>query len=197
MSVFEPLAVGILFGMLLNRAGLTRYERIVGVYRFTDLTVLKFLLTAIVVGAAAIQAALSLGLVASVPTPGLHLGADLVGGALFGVGMATAGFCPGTIIAGAGRGQLDYLVGGGCGLLTGALVYGWSYSAFMPRLLRVGAGGAVTVAGILGASPWLVVILLAELALLGFYAIERGARQDRAGAPAGSRASQHLPRPAH
>jgi len=104
MNIVAPLVIGILFGLLLNRAGLTRYDRIVGVYRLTDLTVLKFLLTAIVVGAISVLGAQALGLTDAVPIPGTHLGADVLGGGLFGIGMAVAGFCPGTIVAGAGTG---------------------------------------------------------------------------------------------
>lgn len=179
MSVLAPLSVGILFGALLQRAGLTSYLRIVGVYRLADLTVLKFLLTAIAVGSLAIQGALSLGLVQVVPIPGTHLGADLLGGALFGVGMALAGFCPGTIAAGAGTGQVDYLIPGFAGLLVGALLYGWSYDSFAPALARAGAAGATTIPEQLGVDPWLVAILLGELSLLAFYAIERGVRRVR------------------
>ncbi len=43
------LSLGIVFGLLLNKAGLTKYNKIVNVFRFTDLAVLKFMMTALVV----------------------------------------------------------------------------------------------------------------------------------------------------
>ncbi len=43
------LILGVLFGFSLNKAGLTRYNKIVNVFRFTDMAVLKFMMTALVV----------------------------------------------------------------------------------------------------------------------------------------------------
>ncbi len=174
MSVLLPLVVGIAFGALLERGGLTRHERIVGVFRLRDFTVLKFLLTAIVAGAALGQAAVSLGLAAALPVTGNHLAANAAGGALFGVGMAVAGFCPGTIVAGAGTGRLDALLPGLLGLAAGALAFGFLQASFQPALASVAALGPVTLPSLLGASPWLVILLLAEVSLLAFYFIERG-----------------------
>ena len=54
MSFPAALVVGIFFGFILQKVGFTRYSKIVNVYRFTDLGVLKFMLTAIVVGSVGI-----------------------------------------------------------------------------------------------------------------------------------------------
>jgi hypothetical protein len=43
------LVLGVFFGFALNKAGLTKYHKIVNVFRFTDLAVLKFMMTALVV----------------------------------------------------------------------------------------------------------------------------------------------------
>jgi hypothetical protein len=174
MQTLAPLLIGFAFGWLLQKAGLSRYERIVNVFRFRDLAVLKFLLSALVTGAVAIRALQGLGLAGAIPVPTTYLVGNLVGGIVFGVGMALSGFCPGTVAAGAGEGRLDYLVAGGVGLLTGALVYGLAYEAIIPALSRWGRVGATTFAELLHVEPWLVVALLAELALLTFYIIERG-----------------------
>ena len=44
------LVLGTLFGFALNKAGLTKYHKIVNVFRFTDMAVLQFMMTALVVG---------------------------------------------------------------------------------------------------------------------------------------------------
>lgn len=168
MSAVWPLLIGVVFGALLDRGGLTRHERIVGAFRFTDLAVEKLLLTALVVGAALIEAARGLGLVAGVPIVPTRLVADAVGGALFGVGMAVAGFCPGTIAAAAGTGRLDALVPGVAGLIAGALVH----DAFVPAI-EGGALGPVSIPSLFGVSPWLVILLLAEIAALLIYVSDR------------------------
>jgi len=95
LAIAEALALGFGFGFLLHKAGLTHYARIVNVYRLRDLTVMRFMLAALLVGAIAIQAALGLGLTAAVPLPGTFVVANLVGGVVFGIGLATAGDFPG------------------------------------------------------------------------------------------------------
>jgi hypothetical protein len=111
LPALQALLIGCGFGYCLHSAGLTHYARIVNVYRLRDLTVLRFMLTALVVGALAIQASIALGFIARAPLPPTVVIANLVGGAVFGIGMATAGYCPGTIVAGARRRPTRCLAG--------------------------------------------------------------------------------------
>jgi uncharacterized protein len=159
-----PLVIGIAFGILLDQGGLTRHEKIVGVFRLRDFTLLKFLGAALVVGSLSVQAALSLQLVSAVPVTPTRFLAQAIGGALFGAAMALSGFCPGTIVAGAGTGRLDALIPGIGGLYAGALVM---------RRFTLPSGNPATLPG----SHWLWIALLCELALIGFYFLEKGERQ--------------------
>jgi hypothetical protein len=183
MATLAPLLVGFAFGWLLQKAGLSRYDRIVNVFRFRDFAVLKFLLSALVTAAVGIRLLQSFGLAADVPIPSTYVVGNLVGGIVFGVGMALSGFCPGTVAAGAGEGRLDYIVPGGAGLFTGALVYGLSYERIMPTLSRWGRLGATTFADVFHVEPWLVIVLFVELALLTFYFVERGSNVGSATTP--------------
>ena len=176
LDALKPLALGFLFGWALHKAGLTRYDRIVNVYRLRDLTVLRFMLTALVVGAALVQLGLDAGLAASAPVPPTSLLANLVGGLVFGVGMATAGYCPGTVVAEAGEGRLDAWVAGFAGLLVGALAFGLLQPVVMPTLARVGALGRVTFAGLAHASPWLVLLVFSQLTALALTLVARVGR---------------------
>ena len=66
MSVSQILIAGVLgigFGFALQKAGLTQYHKIVNVFRFTDLAVLKFMLTALIVAMAGLFGLGVLGLV--------------------------------------------------------------------------------------------------------------------------------------
>ncbi len=93
MAQYIPaLIVGAAFGWLLQKAGLTRYSKIVNVFRFTDMAVLKFMLTAVVVGTIAIYALKDLGLVTLAGIGTTYIVGNLLGGLVFGVGMAGAGF---------------------------------------------------------------------------------------------------------
>jgi hypothetical protein len=174
MDVVRPLLVGFAFGWLLQKAKLGRYETIVNVFRFTDLTVVKFLVSALAVAMLGIQAMVSLGIVDDVPVAQTYVLGNLVGGLLTGAGMALVGFCPGTVAAGAGEGRLDYLIPGALGLYAGAILYGVTYPAVVPRIARVANLGSVTAMQALHVDGWLVVILFWEIALLLFYELERG-----------------------
>ena len=176
MNVLAALGVGFCFGWLLQKAGLARYDRIVNVYRFRDFAVLKFLLSALVVGAVGIQASIALGLTSSVPVPATFLAGNFSGGLLFGIGMAVSGFCPGTIAAGIGEGRLDYLIPGSLGLVLGALTFGALYARLFPILART-VYAAATISAWCGVDSWLIVILLAELAGIACYIAERVSRR--------------------
>jgi hypothetical protein len=91
-SYVIALVSGILFGFALNKGGLTRYGNIVGVFRFTNLTVIKFMLTALVVGAAGLYALQGLGAVRFPNVPATYIAGNLIGGLVFGVGMALSGY---------------------------------------------------------------------------------------------------------
>jgi hypothetical protein len=177
MNPLIPLLVGMAFGFVLQRGGLTRYHKVSGVFTFSELTVLEFLLTALVTGAITIRLLQSAGLAGPIPVTNTYLLGNFVGGLLHGVGMAIAGICPGTVIAGAGEGRLDNLVFGVAGLFAGALVFGWAWPSFFPALARVGALGRVTFADLFHANGWLFALLLAEIAFVVLYLVERWPRR--------------------
>lgn len=178
MSPFiAPVVIGFVFGASLQKAGLSRYERIVGVFRFVDFTVLRFLLSALVTAAILLRLVATLHPSVDVPIPTTYVAGNLLGGAVFGIGMALSGFCPGTIASGAGEGRLDYLIPGGLGLYSGAVVYGLAYDAWMPRLVRIGRLGNATLASVAHVEPWLVVALLLEAGLLTLHFVNHPRRR--------------------
>jgi uncharacterized protein len=183
MTWLAPLLFGAAFGIALERAGLTRRECVVGVFRFTDLTMLKFLLSALASGAFVVQAALALGLVASVPVAPTVPMANLAGGVLFGVAMAGAGFCSGTIFAASGSGRGGVLAGA-CGLLAGALVMERTGGGLTARLRALGPRVDTTIGALAQVNPWLIVLGLIALTAFVAYLAERR--------PAGSNAVNHL-----
>ncbi len=91
ISYIPALIVGMAFGWLLQKAGLTRYSKIVNVFRFTDLAVLKFMLTALIVAMAGLFGLDRLGLITLPTPPQTYVVGNLLGGLIFGVGMAGVG----------------------------------------------------------------------------------------------------------
>jgi uncharacterized protein len=86
------IILGIGFGFSLNKAGLTKYHKIANQFRFTDMTILKFMLTAIVVAMIGLYIFRGLGWITFPTVPATYIVGNLVGGLIFGVGMALAGY---------------------------------------------------------------------------------------------------------
>jgi uncharacterized protein len=87
-----PILLGFGFGFALQKAGLSKYHKIVNVFRFTDLSVIKFMLTSVAVAMVGVFALSTLGLIQLPNIPATYVVGNLVGGLIFGVGMAGAGF---------------------------------------------------------------------------------------------------------
>ena len=87
-----PLVIGFGFGFALQKAGLGQYNKIVNVFRFTDLAVLKFMMTTLAVAMVGVFALNTLGWIALPTIPSTYLVGNLIGGLIFGVGMSGAGF---------------------------------------------------------------------------------------------------------
>ncbi len=121
----KQLALGLLFGLafgfLLQKGGVAKYHVLMGVLLLEDFTVIKVMLSAIVVGMVGVFTLYALGLV------DLHLkptryAANVIGGLIFGVGFALLGYCPGTGAAAVGQGNYDALAGV-LGLMAGSYLY--------------------------------------------------------------------------
>jgi uncharacterized protein len=177
-----PLLLGVAFGFVLQKGGLTRYHKVVGVFTFEDLTVVKFLLSALVSGAFTLRLLQAVGVAGPIPIADTYLLGNLLGGMIHGSGMALSGFCPGTVVAGVGEGRMDNLIFGIPGLFAGALVFGWAWPSFFPALARVGALGHVTFAEIAHVAPWLVCAMLGEVSFIVLYLIERWPKHESSGA---------------
>jgi hypothetical protein len=180
-EIIVAVLLGFLFGWALDKGGMTRYHKIVNVFRFTDLAVLKFMMSAMVTGMVGIYALNWMGevdLAAITPTVPIK---NFAGGLLFGVGMALIGMCPGTSVSGAARGQLDYLIPGLGGFLVGGLVYGMLYptiTEFFTDLQKSGHWyakdyGHAKLPELWDLNSVLLVLVFAEAILLMLYLVDR------------------------
>lgn len=146
MNILPPLMIGAAFGWALHRGGMTQYAKVASVFRFEDLTLIKFLHTAVATGTFVLQSIVALGFGRSdMPVSASHVFGNALGGVIVGAGMALGGLCPATVVAGAGEGRLDSLVAGGAGLFAGAVLFGAAYPSFMPKLARIAAMGRTTI----------------------------------------------------
>ncbi len=86
------LFLGVLFGFSLNKAGLTKYHKIINVFRLSDLTVLKFIMTSLAVAMIGLYGLRGLGIITFPTIPATYIVGNLAGGLIFGVGMALVGY---------------------------------------------------------------------------------------------------------
>ncbi len=85
------LVFGVGFGISLQKAGLSKYHKIVNVFRFKDMAVMKFMMTALIVGMAGVFSLKGLGLLEMSKVNETYLVGNVVGGLIFGAGMAIGG----------------------------------------------------------------------------------------------------------
>ena len=151
------LMMGVIFGFLLQKGGVTNYDVIIGQLLLTDFTVIKIMLSAVITGMLGVHFLGSIGLAQLHPKPG-SFGASVFGGLIFGVGFGMLGYCPGTVAGAVGQGYLDALFGGVVGTLIGAGIF----AAFFPQLeasvLHKGDFGELTLPQLLGVNPWMVIV---------------------------------------
>jgi uncharacterized membrane protein YedE/YeeE len=155
------LILGFLFGLILQYARLNRFNVIMGLSVREDFTVPKAIAFAVGIGAILLNVEIALGFAAYHVKP-LILGGIILGGLIFGVGMAILGYCPGTMAISLGEGSLDALIG-----LLGGLAGGVVYTAVLPYLGPVLGPdlGAISLQSLV-ANRALFFILLAVLAAL-------------------------------
>lgn len=119
---------GLVFGFLLQKGGVGKFNVLIGQLLLQDFTVAKVMLTAIVVGMIGIFSLHHFGKVELHLKP-TRIGANAIGGLLFGAGFALLGYCPGTVAVALGQGSWDALFGI-AGLVAGSWVFaeasGWS-----------------------------------------------------------------------
>lgn len=92
LNTIIALVLGLFFGFLLNKAGLTKYHKIVNVFRLTDLAVLKFMMSGLAVSMVGLYALRDLGWIVFPAVPATYVVGNVVGGLVFGVGMALTGY---------------------------------------------------------------------------------------------------------
>jgi uncharacterized membrane protein YedE/YeeE len=171
MHLIYGITTGILFGILLQSAEITRYDRQIGALRLKDMTLFKFMLSAVIVAAIGIHLFRDLGLITLSVKP-TSLGAQILGGVVFGVGWGLLGYCPGTAGGALGEGRLDAL-GGIAGFFAGGTLYAWLYPFFKRYVIPLGNYGNITVPQALELNSWLVIAALTLLCLVLFVIFEK------------------------
>jgi len=166
MGLLLGIITGILFGFFLQKAQAIRFERQVGFLLLKDMTIIKFMLSAIMVGAVGIYLCKDLGII-SFSIKATDVAAQIIGGLLFGIGWAIAGYCPGTSLGALGEGRIHALWAI-LGMLVGAGLYAEVYPALKSNVLAWGNLGKITVPDILKINHWVIIFIFITAVLMLF-----------------------------
>ena len=146
------LLTGFLFGFLLQKGRVSDRRVIVGQFLLRDFTVMKVMLTAIIVGGIGVYAMNAAGLTKLFVKPA-QLVAIPIGGLIFGVGMVLLGYCPGTAVAAAGEGKRDAWFGL-AGMIAAAAVFAEFSGFFAATIQKWSNLGPVTLPQLTGIPAW-------------------------------------------
>lgn len=170
MDLLYGLFTGVIFGVLLQRAEVIRFDKQLAALKLKDFTIVKFMLSTVLVAAVGVYLLKDMGLVKLSLKPTI-LGAVIPGGILFGIGWALFGYCPGTSLGALGEGRVD-AIWGILGMLAGAGLYAEAFPHLKKTLLTFGDYGKITLPQLLGVNHWIViaVFIAVSLALFRFFA---------------------------
>ena len=163
------LITGIFFGFFLQKGLVLRYDKQVGALRLLDMTIVKFMLSSILVGMVGVYLLNDLGMV-KLGVKATILGGNIIGGLLFGIGWGFLGYCPATQAGALGEGRWD-AVWGIVGLLAGVGVFAEAYPALKKTVLTWGDLGKITLPQVVGLNHWFVipVFVIGGLALFRWF----------------------------
>lgn len=171
LQLIIGLLIGIAFGFLLQKGGMTQYDVIIGQLLLEDFTVLKIMITAIIIGKLGVHTMTHLGIAELHPKPG-SIGSSIIGGLIFGIGFGLLGYCPGTIAGAVGQGSWDALIGGVAGIIIGMTLFATLYPRLEHTVLTIGNFGERTIPQMMKVNPWIIAIPSAIILLLVLFFIE-------------------------
>ena len=170
-QLVQGLLFGLLFGFLLQKGGVAKYHILLGVLLLEDFTVVKVMLTAIIVGSIGVFSLYALGLVKLHVKP-TRYAANIIGGLTFGVGFALIGYCPGTGAAALGQGNWD-AIAGVAGLMLGSYLFAEASGWLDKTLLKVGDRGKLMLPEVVGVSLPVFLMIFLPLLIAALFAIDR------------------------
>ena len=171
-KLLQGLIIGIIFGFLLQKGGVSKYDIIMGQLRLTDFTVVKIILTAIVVTMLGISFFYPKGII-EVKTKGGSIKNAIIGGLLFGLGFGILGYCPGTIAGAIGNGYIDAITGGLIGIILGTIIFALLFTKLKDKkILTTDKFSEFSLFHKFKVNPFLYTIPFSMLLILIMYLIE-------------------------
>ncbi len=165
------LITGIFFGVLLQKAHILRFEKVINALLLKDAAVIKFLLAAVLVGMVGIWIFADLGMISFAHKP-MNVGGVLWGGVLFGIGLPFMGFCPGTSGAAVAEGRW-HAIFALLGMLLGGGIFAALFPFFQSTVLAWKDFGTIGLPEAFGISAWIIIPVIALVILSAFVWFEK------------------------
>ncbi|MEJ7595474.1 MAG: YeeE/YedE thiosulfate transporter family protein [Planctomycetaceae bacterium] len=162
---------GVIFGFLLQKGGVAKYHILLGALLLEDFTVVKVMLTAIIVGSIGVFSLHAMGLVKLHIKP-TRYAANIIGGLLFGVGFALLGYCPGTGAAALGQGNWD-AIAGVLGLMAGSYLFAECSAWLGKTVMKWGDRGKLMLPELLGMRLSAFLLIFVPVLIVVLVAVDR------------------------
>ncbi len=164
-SLYGGFLVGLIWGVVLSKSRVCKYDVVTSLFRFRDFTVFRVGSVVLMAGMIFIYFFKDLNVI-ELAIPKTVILPQLLGGLLFGAGIAIMGYCPGTATVAVGEGVLDGIPAIG-GMIAGSIVYAEFFNdKWKDTFLKIGDLGRVTFADLLGVNHWLIIIPLVIMMLM-------------------------------
>ena len=163
-NIWAALFIGTLWGFVLQKTTICKYDVVYKFLTLQDLTVHKVGVPLLISAMIMIYALHDLRVISNLIIPPTIIGGQIIGGLVIGSGIAIAGYCPGTSVGALGEGSLDTLPFM-FGMVVGSELFAETYPFFEKTILSIGKLGSLTFADLCGCNHWLVIIPLTLLAI--------------------------------
>lgn len=142
-SLYGGLLVGVLWGIVLHKSRLTKYDVVSGLFRLQDFTLFRVGTPVLMISMVGLYLLKDLGII-ELHLPSTVLLAQLIGGLMFGAGIAILGYCPALAAGALGEGSLDAVPGMG-GMVIGSVLYAeFFHESRLDHLIRYADLGPIT-----------------------------------------------------
>lgn len=168
--LLQAAVFGFAFGFLLQKGGVARFDILIGQLLLEKFTVVKVMLSAIIVGMVGVYLLNRMG-VLEMKVKDTVLGSNIVGGLLFGLGFGLIAYCPGTDAAAVGQGNYDAIIGI-LGMIFGSYLFALSSNFTGGTVSTWGRFGKLTLPQLTRVSPGLFIAIAVPVLIAVLVALE-------------------------
>ncbi|MBF0317100.1 MAG: YeeE/YedE family protein [Nitrospirae bacterium] len=164
-SLYGGLIIGLLFGVILQKGRLCKYDIVTGLFRLQDFTVFRLGTPVLMVSMVLIYLFVDMKYI-ELHVPKTVIVPQIIGGLLFGAAIAIMGYCPGTAAGAIGEGSLDGIPAI-LGMISGAVIYAeFFHDDLAETFLTWGAVGRGTFPDIFEINHWYLIVLFLLMATM-------------------------------